>query len=203
MLTLNLINSVLHHIGEQSLATSAGTLGSLARTAIQSALTKVVQETRASFFEQVYTITATNDDYTVPAGQLSTQIAQVYDVVWNHDSNIIRMMEQPFERLDVLFGYSIIGNNLYVTRLLNRPIDLQIRALVIPFLPEADDVDSGIPVALQPAVIHQAASILLVTYMDDANAAAIQQRMADTLIATARGQLGITRGRQFNMAGNN
>lgn len=203
MSVLEFINYVLSLIGEQSMLSSAGNLGQLTRNCIYSSTLAVVQSTRATFFEQLITGTATNVDYKVPALVLPTEVAQVQDVsIDDGFGNLSPLHRQEFALLNSSFPlgtYEIIGSNVYLNANIPRPIDVLVRALVIPTLPVSDSATFSLPKPVQPAVAHLAASILCLSYVDDANAAAQHKRMADEMILMLRQQFGISKGRTFNV----
>jgi hypothetical protein len=200
--TLDLINNTLALVGERPITTSTGSLGGIVRQALTTALYKVVQETRAQTFEQFLTFTATNDDYLVPIGSIPPTVAQFnklqYRVVG--DNRILTLKHQPLELLPYDRSYTIVGANVYLSPMFNRPITLFASVLNVPSLP-ADAVDSPVPDYLAGCVIHTAASILCLSYLDDPNASSLHRNIAAELIGIARLQFGSTRGREFNMGG--
>ena len=202
MFTLELCNQTLALVGERPLTTTTGSLGGIVRQALTTALFKVVQETRAQTFEQFLTFTATNDDYLVPIGNIPLTVAQFnklqYRVVG--DNKILTVKHQPLEILPYDLSYSIVGANVYLSPMFKRPVTLFASVLNVPSLP-ADAVDSPIPDYLAGCIMHTAASILCMSYLDDGNAAALHRNVAAELIGTARLQFGATRGREFNMGG--
>lgn len=208
MLVLDFCNYVLRLCGEQPLLSTTGNLGALVRSSINTSILSVVQSARVSYFEQLVTMTSSNEDYLVPVGSLPTSVAQVYDVwLLNTETNeLIRMEHQQLEHLDGVYpyySYSVQGSNVHVNSRVVRPLTLRLQCLNVPTLPLADDSELNLPDTIQPAVAHTAASIILVSYVDDTNAASIQQRMADTLVNNLRSQFGNTRGKRYNMGNNN
>ena len=192
MLTIDFLNSILALIGERSLTSSSGSLGSLVRAMTEAALLKVVQETRANVFQQRISMTATFDDYTIAVGSIPTDVIQIYDCFLS-DTNAYpkmqRMPKQSFANLTWRLGYAIEGNQLFISPHFVRPLTLVLSALVLPFL-AADGAELTIPTAFIPAIRHTAAALMLVSYVDDSNAASIQQNIADTMITNLRNQYG-------------
>lgn len=202
--TLELINRTLSLIGERPITTSTGSLGALTRNALTTAIYGVVQSTRASSFEQWLTFTATNDDFLVPAGVLPPTVAQVNKVSYRvtGSNRILVIKEQPLELLPHMLSYSVVGSNLFVSPMFARPVTLFASVLNVPELP-ADDVNSPIPEFIAGAVAHTAASILCLSYLDDPNAASLQRSIANELTVQTRLQYGQTRGKNFNIGGEN
>lgn len=202
--TLELINQTLALIGERPLSTSTGSLGGICRSALTTALYQVVQSTRASVFEQFLTFTATNADYLVPIGVIPPTVAQIYKVQYRTTgyNDIYTLEKQRIEQLPYSYAYALVGANVYLSPLFARPITLFATVLNVPVLP-ADDVLSPIPDFLVGAIVHTAASILSLSYLDDGNAAALHRNQAQELTGLARLQFGVTRGREFNMGGIN
>lgn len=203
MNTLEFVNYVLSLIGEQPLLSTAGNLGQLVRNAIYSSTLSIVQTTRASFFEQFITGTATNVDYLVPALVLPEETIQVLEVaIVDISGDVITLQQLPHSQMLYYpaYTYDIVGNKLYLSKTVDRPINIRVRALVLPTVPTADDAPVGIPKPIQPAIAHGAASILCLTYVDDSNAAAQHKNIADEMSLMLRQQFGITRGRVFNMS---
>jgi len=202
-----MFNYVLSLIGEQPLLSSAGNLGQLVRNSLYTSTLAVVQSSRASFFEQFVTGTATNDDYLVPAMVVPTDVIQVLDVLYADPYvNLVPLSRQElvnFNRSYPDYTYDIVGSNLYISPRIPRPANIRLRALVVPSIPTADDTLVSIPKPALPAVAHGAASILCLSYVDDGNAAAQHERLADELTMALRQQYGITRGRTFNIGHNN
>lgn len=200
MNTLELVNNTLSLIGERPIASSTGSLGGSTRSALTTAFYSVIQQTRASAFEQILTYTATNPDYLVPIGALPDTVVQLNKMYYTDDNS--RVFELKSQRLELLqffpTSYTLIGNNIYLTNSFNRPVDIFASVLNVPDL-TADGVDSGLPKYLIAPVSHLAASILAVSYLDDANVASIHRNMAEELIVLVRGQLGRTRARSFNI----
>lgn len=206
MNVLEFCNYVLSLCGEQPLLSTTGNLGSLLRNAIQTALLKVTQETRATFFEQMITMTATDDSYLVPAGTLPDEVAQVFNVWLVASDCVYPLARSAFEKLNYmspLYSYDIIGSDLYLNASIVRPAELRLKVLAVPTLPIADDAEVNFPLALHAAIAHTAASIILVSYVDDSSAAAIQQRMAEMLIVNIRNHFGVGRARTFSMNNTN
>lgn len=207
MLTIELINQVLALVGEQPLASSAGTLGQLTRSVIDTALQAVTQSVRPQTFERIYALTTTNNDYTVPVGAVPSNIIQIYNCFWRQGLvspyKFVRLDTQPYEVLDQRIGYTIIGNSLFVSPLINRsdeyPLTIHLHTLTAPVLPTADDEDAGIPQPLLSAVKHQAAAIMLLSYVDDPNAASMHENIANQFKEMLRLQYGISRNREFNI----
>lgn len=202
--TLDLVNQTLALIGERALSTSTGSLGGMVRSALTTAIYKVVQETRASVFEQFLTFTATNADYLVPIGQIPSSVAQIYKVQYRTTgfNDIFTLEQQKLEQLPYNYSYALVGSSVYLSPLFARPITLFASVLNVPSLP-ADDVASPIPDFLVGAIVHSAASILSLSYLDDGNAAALHRNQAQELTGIARLQYGVTRAREFNMGGLN
>jgi hypothetical protein len=200
MNTLELVNNTLSLIGERPIASSTGSLGGITRSALTTAFYSVIQQTRASAFEQILTYTATNPDYLVPIGALPDTVVQLNKMYYTDDNS--RVFELKSQRLELLqffpTSYTLIGNNIYLTNSFNRPVDIFASVLNVPDL-TADGVDSGLPKYLIAPVSHLAASILAVSYLDDANVASVHRNMAEELIILVRGQLGRTRARSFNI----
>lgn len=207
MLVLDFLNGILALTGEQQLASSAGSLGSLVRNVAQTAINSIAQTVRPQQFELMLQLSTTTQDYGVPVGTIPDNVIQIYNVFWRQGSATpypyAKLDTQPFEVLDNRVGYAIIGDKLHVSNLLGRdstyPLVINLHCLMAPVLPTADGADLGIPTLLIPAIQHTAASIMLVSYVDDANAAAQHQRLAETMTAMLRSQVGISRGRQFNL----
>jgi hypothetical protein len=205
MVTIELINSVLSHIGEQKLTTSTGSIGQLVRSIITTAIYKVVQETRYQSFDVMLTFTGTDENYLVPVGELPANVVQVYSVYYIANTNaiygdiLVRLNEYRLHHLNTVLGYALVGSNIHVSSHLAKPVDIRVRALVAPTLPVSDEAETSIPDALIPAIVHTAASILCVSYLDDPNAAAVQNRIASELIANARNHFGAGRGRMLNL----
>lgn len=209
MFVLDYCNEVLRLCGEQPLLSTTGNLGALVRSAINTSLLMVAQETRASVFETLVTMTATNDDYMVSAGTLPESVIQVYDV-WLENTSTAQLIKLERQSLQYLGGtmpyysYEVIGNQLFLNRSIVRPANVKLKCLSVPWLPLADDALVTIPDVMLPAIRHGAASIVLTTYVDDLNAASVHQRMSETMIAALRNQYGVTRGRgSFSMVNNN
>lgn len=200
--TLDLYNQTLALIGERPLTTSVGSLGGMVKNAITTALYKVIGETRASTFEQFLTFTGTNDDYLVPIGVVPPTVVQFNKVQYRAtgQNTLVTVKHQPLDLLSFTFGYSIVGANLYLSPMYKRPITLFASALVVPSLP-ADDQPSPVPDYLVGAIVHTAAAILCISYLDDGNAAALQRNLAQELIGLNRLQFGATRGKSFNIGG--
>ena len=201
MITLDFINDCLNCVGEQQLISSAGDLGSMVRTFAQAALNKVVQESRASFFEARIGLTGTVADYLVPIGQLPEQALQIQRVLYNSGYSLYELPEVPFDVLAYNLAYSVLGVNFYLTSQLARPVTVSIDTTLIPVIPTDDAATLPLPQPAIAAVKHQTAALLLSSYVDDAAGAAVQQKMADTLILNLRNVYGRGRGRSFNMAG--
>lgn len=201
MTTLIFINDCLNCVGEQQLISSAGDLGSMTRTFAQAAINKVVQESRASFFEARIGITATVADYLVPAGVIPEQAIFIQRVLFNSGYGLKELPEVPFDVLAYNLAYSILGVNLYITSQLARPATVSIDCTLIPVLPTDDSAPINLPQPCIAAVKHQTAAMLLGSYIDDAAGASIQQATADALIMNLRNTYGRGRGRSFNMAG--
>lgn len=202
MLTLDLCNNVLALIGERPLTTTVGSLGGIVRQALTTAVYKVVEETRAQTFEQFLTFTATNDDYLVPIGSLPATVVQFNKLQFRvtGSNRICTLKHQPLELLACELSFTIVGINLYLTPMLKRPITLFASVLNVPDLP-ADGVVSPLPDYIVGAVSHTAASILSMSYLDDANAAALHRNTAAELVGIIRLQYGATRGKSFNIGG--
>jgi hypothetical protein len=209
MVLLDFVNGILSLMGEQPLASSSGTLGQMVKNVAQTAINTVAQTVRPQAFEQIVSMSSTNSAYDVPVGSIPDNTIQIYSVFWKQGSNspfgFRRMDSKPLEVLDTNFGYSLVGNQLYVSNLIARdnasPLAVSLHCLVAPTLPTADDADIGIPTLLIPAIQHTAASILLVSYVDDANAASQHQRLAESMTTMLRLQLGVSRGRSYNIGG--
>jgi hypothetical protein len=205
MVTIELINSLLSHIGEQKLTTSTGSIGQLVRSILTTAIYKVVQETRYQSFDVMLTFTGTDENYLVPVGELPANVVQVYSVYYVASTNTIygdtlaRLNEYRLHHLNTVLGYALVGSSLHVSTRLAKPVDIRVHALVAPTLPVSDEADSGLPDAIIPAIVHTAAAILCVTYLDDPNAAAIQTRIAGELTNNIRNQYGAGRGRMLNL----
>lgn len=186
---------------------TAGNLGQLTRNSIYTSTLAVVQSSRASFFESIVTGTATNADYMVPALVLPTDVVQLLDVsVADVNGRLQPLRCQELHELAngyPVYSYALVGSSLYLNLFLERPINIQVRALLVPTVPTADDALIGLPKPVQPAIAHGAASLLCLSYVDDANAAAQHKRTADELTLMLRQQFGITRGRSYSMANNN
>lgn len=205
--TLQLINSTLALIGEQALLSSTGTLGDLVRDAVNTALVNVAQETRANTFETTIQGTASNNDYLVPVLTLPANVLQVFTVSLrvstgtSFGDNLIQLDYLPLESLTVEPAYSISGANLYLSPTIARPASLFIRALQAFTLPTNDNTDSGLPDVVIPSVQHIAASILALSYLDDSNQAAVQQKIATSLLDKLKAQYGNFRAKSFNVSG--
>lgn len=209
---LQLVNSTLALLGESALLNTSGTLGQLVVTALNSALVKVVQETRASVFEQVLTGNVTSEDYLVSSLTLPDNTIQVFSVFLRISTGVstgdklIPLEYSNLEELQEAPRYSVIGRELFVSPMIARPFTLRVHVLTLPQLPSSDGVDSGVPDIVLPAVRHAAASILYASYLDDANGSAIQRNLATELIEKLRNQYGNFRAKSFNMGkaiGNN
>lgn len=203
MPTLEFYNYVLSLIGEQPLLSSEGDLGSLLANSVYSSTLAVVQSSRATFFERLYTATATNSDYLVPAFTLPNELVQLYEM-WLVDSqsNLLLMHRQPFDRLNYgnhYFSFDTIGNDVYFSNNIVRPATVKLRALFAPNTKIADDLAFPVPQPAQPAIAHGAASIMCLSYVDDGNAAASHKKISDELTAMLRQQYGVNRGKTFNM----
>jgi len=203
MVTLEFYNYVLSLIGEQPMLSSDGDLGSLLANSVYSSTLAIVQSSRATFFERMFTATATNNDYLVPAFSLPNELVQLYSM-WlvTPQSDLIEMHRQPLQSLTYgnhYFSYDIIGNDVYFSRNVVRPTDVKLRGLFVPNTKIADDVVSPIPQPAIPAVAHGAASIMCLSYVDDANAAASHKKISDELTLLLRQQYGASRGRNFNL----
>lgn len=192
MITIDFLNSILALIGERSLTSSSGSLGTLVRSMTEAALLKVVQETRANFFQQRITMTATFADYTIAAGNIPTDVIQIYDCFLFDPTaypTMQRMSKHPFSALTFNLGYAIEGDKVYISPAFVRPTTLVMNALVLPIIP-ADGALLGLPTAVVPAIRHTAAAMMLVSYLDDSNAASIQQNIADSMIVNLRSHFG-------------
>lgn len=201
--TLDFINYVLSLIGEQPLYTSAGNLGQLVRNSIYTSMLGVVQTSRASMFEQYLTATVVNLDSNVPAYTIPDDLVQLLNVSFV-DATLTKGLLVSISRKEVIsnnagYYYEVVGNSLYLSQAIDRPVQLKLRALVVPTLPTADDAPIALPKPVLPAIAHGAASILCLSYVDDANASSMHKRMADEATNMLRQQFGITRGRAFNM----
>lgn len=208
MKVLEFVNYVLSLCGEQPLLSTAGNLGALARNAINSSILTVVQTSRASFFEQQIVFNATNDDYLVSIGQLSDSVAQVLQA-WLLDASTNTLIGMKRVELQALnnyghyYSYEVVGRDVFINKAIIRPCFVHMRVLSIPTLPLADDSDLNLPNAVIPAVAHTAAAILLISYIDDANAASMHQNLAATFIDNLRLQFGTTRARVYSMSNTN
>jgi hypothetical protein len=200
--TLDLINQTLALIGERALATSTGSLGGMVRNALTTALYTVVQQTRASVFEQLLSFTATNTDFLVPIGSIPPNAVQFRKLTFRQTAAgaLVVIKEQPLEQLPYTPSYSVVGDKIYLSPQFARPITLFAQALVVPSLP-SDDTVSPIPDYLAGAVAHTAAAILCISYLDDGNAASLHRNTAQELIAIARLNSGIGKAREFNIGG--
>jgi hypothetical protein len=203
--TLDLINNVCSLIGERPLASSTGSLGGIVRSALNNALYTVAQNTRSAEFEKFITFNATNSDYTVPIGTLPSSVVKVREVSFRTAApnvQIYKLSEQDLDLLPYWRSYTIIGNNVYLSPMINRPVIIYLLTTNVPTL-NADGDALPFSDALVGAVSHTAAAILCVSYIDDPNAAALHSRISNDLIVTARNNTGVGRGRKFNMGGVN
>lgn len=209
MKVLEFCNQVLALCGEQPLATTAGNIGALLRSCIQTSLYHVAQQTRAACFEQMLMFTATNDDFQVSIGQLPDDLVQITYTWLDTSADYVPLIPLHYREYHELgygapeYTYSTVGKDVFLNGRIARPAFVRMRGLVAPVLPTADDSELTIPSVVLQAVAHNAAAIFLVSYIDDANAAAVQQRIADTLIGNVRVQYGQTRGKQYNIGNNN
>lgn len=201
---LELVNRTLHLCGEQSLANSNGTLGSITKGCIQSALQQVVQMSRSKQFEMIQTFTVTNSDWTVNESNLSSNTLQIMRVRYFDGINWYPLSQQEYDGLPWNIGYSIVSGNIYVSPLLARPQKIDVLTIVVPQLSGFGDNDT-LPFGdlIVPSVIHTAASILLLSYLDDANSAAAQQKIAESFISYLKQQTGMTYGRLLSFRGIN
>lgn len=206
MVVLDFVNGILSLMGEQPLATSSGTLGQMVKNVAQTAINTVAQTVRPQAFEHIVNMTTTNSDYSVAVGLLPDNVIQIYNVHFVRGTNSpLRLQAIAYEALPTNYGYSIVGNSVYVSPIIARdmslPLSVSFHVLLAPNLPTADDVDIGIPTLLIPAIQHTAASILLLSYVDDANAASQHQRLAESMTTMLRLQIGVSRGRSYNIGG--
>lgn len=200
--TIDLINDTLALIGESPLTTSTGSLGKLTRSVLQTAIFRVIQETRPSFFELMMTATASNEDPFVPAIVLPDNVSEVYSVYFISNSLVTKLQSNSFAFITrgLSLGYCVVGRDVYIGSGFARPADFRLHVLNVPSLPPADDVDSGIPDAAVGAIKHTAASILCSSYLDDANASAVQRNIAQELMNVLRFSYGIaSRGRTYSL----
>jgi len=205
---LQLTNAVLALIGEQSLLSStSGSLAAIATDAINTAITNVAQETRANIFETTLQTNVTDTNYLDAAYVLPASVLQVYTVSLrqsigsSYGDNLIQLEFQPLESLPSVPSYCVVGSNLFVSPTIARPCSLYIRALQGTQLPGVDGTDSGLPDLVIPAVQHTAASILALSYLDDPDQAAIQQKIAQALLDKLKSQTGVARAKAFNITG--
>jgi hypothetical protein len=195
MKLLEFINSILALVGEQRLASTSGSLGTLTKNVAQSAVVSVAAAVRPQQFEKL--VVVSNQVQPLP-----DSILQIFSVFLSSQGQLLKLSQLPLEALSNNVGYSIVGNTMYLSpRIVTTPLEVKVHCLVVPQLPLSDDDDVGIDFILLPAIQHVAASTLLVSYLDDANQAAIHKNIADQLIITLRGTTGISRGRQFNIGG--
>lgn len=204
---LQIVNSVLSLVGESQLLSTTGTLGTLVVNSLNTAIVNVVLETRSQVFESLLTGTVTDEDYLVSALSIPASVVQVFSVHLriptgaSTGDTLFQIENQPIENLPNTPSYSVVGSNLFVSPMLKRPFDLRVHVLTIPTLPTPDAADSGLTDVVIPAVEHTAASILALSYLDDANQASIQQNIADRLVNKLKLNYGTVRGRTYNMGG--
>jgi hypothetical protein len=200
---LEIINNVCSLIGERPIASSTGSLGTIVRSAINTAIQTVADETRASSFEKLITFTATNNDYLVPIGVIPSSVSRIREVSIRTDAPnqlVVRLESQSLSLLPYYYSYTVIGDNLYLSPSIARPVVVYALSTDVPTLP-SDDTVLPFSNSLLPAISHSAAAILCISYLDDANAASLQQRLASDLITRARNNKGVGRARTFNMGG--
>lgn len=203
---LQLINHTLSLIGENQLSTSANQLGTLAVNVLNTAFSSVAQDSRHSSFEIILTGNITEADYLNPAYSIPLDVLQVYKVfvkTTDVTNGYSVLDELEYLELDCLFdetGYSIIGNNLYLTRCITRPFTIQIQAVQNYELPALDSDVVDLPDQVLQAVAHTAASILSLSYLDNPNAAATQSNLRNAIIDKLQKQSGSTRAKTFNIS---
>jgi hypothetical protein len=193
MKLLEFVNSILALIGEQRLASTSGSLGTLTKNVAQSAVVSVAAAVRPQQFEHMVVVTNL-------VQQLPAEVLQIFSVFRKAQGKLSRLQQLPFEELSNYIGYCLVGNTIFVSPLItDTPLEIQLHCLLVPTLPASDDDDIPLPSTIVPAVQHVAASILLLSYLDDVNQAALHRNIADQMIALLRGTTGISRGRTFNI----
>lgn len=185
---------------------STGALGTIARDCINTALLTIAQDTRASIFEAYIQADLDDTDYLQPIS-LPSNILQIFTVSLRvpsfdiYGDSLLPLEYLPLDSLEGHFGYSLVGSSLYISPSVPRPHVLQLKVLIAPTFTAADASDSGLPDLLLPTVQHTAAAILALSYLDDANQASIQQKLAERGINSLRSQYGHTRGKSYNISG--
>ena len=201
---LSFVNHVLSLVGENQLTTTDNQLGRLVVNVINTAIASVAQETRHNAFETLLTATITETDYLLPGYTIPTNVLQILDVtvrvsVDGFGDVIDSLCFVPFHLLDSDTGYSIINGSLYISKCVARPLTCILHTINTQTLPANDSTTLTLPDQVLYAVAHVAAGILCVSYLDNPNAAAIQNNLAETLQDKIKKQQGIGRGKTYSL----
>ncbi len=192
------INNTLALIGEQPLINSTGNLGELTKRSIQSALYKVVAETRHTSFLSQQLFSVTNADYTVPAFSLPDRCIQLKNVYWRSAYStpyqVVKLLPSTYDKLDRNWSYCIVGTAVYVGYRLTRPFTAILEAYFAPTITgAADNAVVVVPEETEIAIEATAAALLASSYLDDLAAQSSLQKRAENEVEQLRKRAGSLR----------
>ena len=192
------VNNTLALIGEQPLINTTGNLGDLTKRSLQSALYKVVAETRHTSFLSQQVFSVTNADYTVPAFVLPELCLQLKNIYWRSvystPYQIVKLLPSTYDKLDRNWSYCIVGSSVYVGYRLTRPFTAILEAYFAPSLSgAADNFNVSIPQETEIAVEATAAALLSTSYLDDLAAQSALQKRAENEVEQLRKRAGSMR----------
>jgi hypothetical protein len=191
------INNTLRLIGEQPLLSSSGNLGDLTKQALDEALLTVVQETRHSSFVSLTSFVASNANYLQPAFALPGRCVQLltlyYQVPDTSPQRLVKLVPGALETLATNHRFLVVGSQVYVGNVLERPCSLTLKALVAPALPTLDTDNLAVESEVALVVEAVAAALLAYSYLDDGAQANTLERRAQEAVVRLRTRAGLTR----------
>jgi hypothetical protein len=194
---INHVNNTLRLIGEQPLLNTVGTLGDLCKQALDEALITVVQETRHTSFSQLLSFSATNPDYLQPAFSLPSRLTQIdclYFVAPNSTpSRLVKLVPGALETLYNNYRFCVVGQQVFVGNVLQRPASFRLKGWVAPVLPALDTDVLTIESDVAPVFEAVAAATLATSYLDDLSQQATLTKRAQELVQRLRTRAGATR----------
>lgn len=191
---LEMVNIGLRLVGQQEILNTNSTLGTLAKTTLQTAVDVVISETRHASTQTFTDTTVTQTDYSQPGTTVPIRCLQVIQVFGRQGTNNwIELQHSDFEHLAVRTAhYNIIGNNIYFSKAIERPFTVRVLGITgVDILSLADGAQVTVSVELEPAIWYTMASLLAVSFVDDPNNASMHGRMAETHIKRIRDRRGL------------
>lgn len=195
------VNNTLALIGEQPLINTTGNLGELAKRSLQSALYKLVAETKHSGFLTQTTTVVSTTDYLVPALALPARCIQLKNIYWRSTNStntppleVVKLLPSTFDKLDRNWAYCIVGNNVYIGHRMPRPFTAIVEAYIAPTLSGLTDAGVVVvPEETEIALEAVAAALLSSSYLDDLAAQSSLQKRAENELLQLRMRAGSLR----------